>query len=152
LLIGKRSDGAKLVLAVLIEFIQRAGCPDTFALENMRVNHGRFHVAVAEEFLESPDVGSPGEQLSCEGVPEHMGAPVVKIGGHCRLANGPLHDLTTNMVPPTYAASGVERKVFHRPEALPGKHFAGIGVFPLKHAGQRAKCSLSELREQKVLQ
>ena len=44
--------------------------PTRSAVQNMGVDHGRLHVVMAQEFLDSTDVVAVFEQMGGEGVPE----------------------------------------------------------------------------------
>jgi hypothetical protein len=54
--------------------VQRAMNPETAAVEDVGVNHGRFNIGMAEEFLDGADVVAGFEQVGGEGVAEGVAA------------------------------------------------------------------------------
>ena len=60
----------------------------TTAVENVRVDHRRGDVFMAEQFLHSPDVIAGFQQMGGEAVPERMTTDgFVDLGHFCRLLN-----------------------------------------------------------------
>ena len=51
-----------------LQSVQRAAHPTAALVQDVRVNHGRLHALVAEQFLDGADVVSILEQMGCEGM------------------------------------------------------------------------------------
>ena len=62
-------------------------------VEDMRVDHGRVHVPVAQQFLDGLDIVAVREQVGREGVPQGVPAgPLGDAGPPDRLLDGPLEN------------------------------------------------------------
>ena len=110
-------DSAQHPSSQPLQSIDWASHPRATPVQNMCVDHGRPHIAMAEEFLNRSDVVPVLEQVGGKGVPECVAGSRL---GQARLAEGfldrPLQDRFVEVVPTALAGIGNHRAV----RAVPG--------------------------------
>lgn len=93
----------------------------TVALQDVGVDHRRFHIRVTEELLDGANVVVVFQKVRGEGVAQAMTACV--FFDACRthgFFHGALHGGLVEMMPAFDAAAGIDRKARGREEILPG--------------------------------
>ena len=81
--------------------IQRTSDTQRPGLEHMRVDHGRTHIGMPEQFLNGADIAAGFQQMSRKAVPERMTADLLRQSGLQHGRPKPfLHRVLMNMMPP----------------------------------------------------
>ena len=113
--------------------VERAADGEATSVKDVRVDHGRLHIRVAEEFLHSPDIIPGFEEVGGERVAERMAGGVFGNAGSAHsLFEGPLQARGVYVVAAHEVGARVPGKRSGRKDELPSPFFAGIGVFALQ--------------------
>jgi len=93
--------------------IQRTADTQRPGLEHMRVDHGRTHIGMTEQFLNRANIAAGFQQMSRKAVPERMTADLLRQSGLQHGRPKPfLHRVLMNMMPPHHTPSLVPRLAF----------------------------------------
>ena len=106
-------------------------------VENVSVDHRRFHVLVAEKLLDRPDIVTAFEKLRGEGMTQRVaGGAFGQTGFSHRAGNCFLDDGFVNMMASFFAGFRISPAVFLWENPLPAPFLGGVGVFPVERVGQ----------------
>jgi hypothetical protein len=112
------------------ERIQRASHRHAGFVQDVRVDHGRFHVSVAEQFLHRPDIVAGFEQVRGERMSQAMGRdPLGQAGLGRGLAYGRLKGPFLNMMTTENPAPRIDRQLPRGEQPLPDPTHPGLGYF-----------------------
>ncbi len=113
--------------------VERAANSPPSPVENVGVDHRRRDIAVAQEFLDRPDVVTDVEEVRGERVAERMtGGKLGDAGQPCRVLERPLQDRFVSVMSPALAARLVKVHARRGEHPLPGPFQAGARIFALK--------------------
>ena len=103
------------------------------AVEHLCVDHGRFEVIVAEQFLDGADVIAVFEQVDRETVTQGLATALFGDPGRVfGLLDGSLDRIFQEMMAPEDAGAGINGALRRGEDILPTQFAAGKGVFVFK--------------------
>lgn len=116
--------------------VQRAADGQAAAVEDVRIDHGGLHVAMAEQVLHCANVVAVFQQVGGEGVAQGVGGDVL---GQVGEIGGPLDGLAQtagrNVVASAQPGAGIGGNLGRGEDPLPGPIPAGRRVFTLECGG-----------------
>ncbi len=113
--------------------IERAAHAEAAAVEDVGIDHGGLHVAMAEELLHGADIVAVLEQMGGEGVAEGVtGDALGEAGQSGGLADGALEPGGAEVVPSDAARTGIGRQVSGGEGELPDPIAAGGGELSIE--------------------
>ena len=109
------------------------GAPNTFSspVEDMRIDHRRADVFMAEQLLDRPDIVPVFEQVSRERMPQTVTGDMLRYGGpHGRVLDGALNHRLVEVVPERVSRDGIGELTVRGENPLPAPLPVRVGVFP----------------------
>ena len=102
-------------------------------VENMRVNHGRFQILMAQKVLNRSNIIPVLDQVRREGVTEGMGSSgAADLGIPDGLLDGTLDDCLVQVMTPLDFRTRIAAEAVRRKRPLPAPFPAGSRILPLE--------------------
>ncbi len=131
--------------------VERATHPTPATVEHVGITHGCFHILVAEEFLDRPDIIPILQQMGRKAMAEGVAACV--FGNSRRTDGGMDRALETALVETIatgFTGCGVNHITARRKDNLPGPFPIGMGIRALQGRGKGnctgAACQVIRMR------